>query len=159
MTPVPTATTMQLLAHHPQDAVDRLICLGTRGLFAHVAVAFHGGTMIYEAVPRHGVRAVAAGAYFTRHARREYAAFDVPGADEAAGEAFARTQIGKRYDWRAILGFATLDRRTRERAGYWQCAEFAYAVIARAGVPLFSPERTNPAQLWPSLLPLSPLLR
>ena len=147
---------MQLLAHRPQDWTDRIICLGTRGLFSHVAVLI--GPNVFEAVPGAGVRAVDAARYFAAHPRQQYDVFAVPGADEAAGERFARAQLGKPYDWRSVLGFATLDRATRERAGYWQCAEFVYAVIARAGVPLFSPERTNPAQLWPSLLPLSPRL-
>ena len=102
----------------------------------------HG--LIYEAVPGAGVRCVPDAEYFPCNPPERYAFFVVAGVDEAAGEAFARLQLGKRYDWRAILGFATLDRATRERAGYWQCAEFAYAVIARAGVPLFAPGRTNP---------------
>ena len=144
---------MQLLAHRPADFTDRLICFWTRGLFSHVAVLCSG--RIYEAVPGAGVRCVDVVDYFAAHSIGQYEIFDIPGADGAAAEKFARSQLGKPYDWRSIIGFATLDRATRERAGYWQCAEFAYVMCAKAGVWLFAPDRTNPADLSPSLLPLS----
>lgn len=67
---------------------------------------------------------------------------------------WALTQVGKPYDWRAILGMAA-DRNWREDDA-WFCSELVAMAFEQAGSPLFNPDmqvwRVTPRDVLMSLL-------
>lgn len=62
---------------------------------------------------------------------------------------FARNQIGKRYDWRALFGLTT-PTRDWERPEQWDCAELVAAAInAGARRPIFRDKaRVTPQMIY-----------
>lgn len=68
----------------------------------------------------------------------------------------ARTQLGKKYDYRAILRFITRKRKLKidDR---WFCSELVYWACQRAGVNLLA-DTVHPSLVSPELLSYSPLL-
>ena len=91
--------------------------------WSHVAIV-DGDTVIEAVWPR--VRQTSLQHLIETHRDHEFAEVRVD--DEAAALAFARAQIGKRYDWRALFGLTT-PTRDWERPDQWDCAELAAAVI------------------------------
>jgi len=70
-------------------------------------------------------------------------------------EAFARLQIGKRYDYLGVLRF--LNRRKVVSNGRWFCSELVFEAFMLEGIELLA--RTNSSRVSPGLLARSPLLR
>lgn len=73
----------------------------------------------------------------------------LPCDDPAAALRAARTQLGRPYDWKALVGF--LLRRNWEDERAWFCSEFVAWAIARGGSPLFRTSvlrRVTPQHLW-----------
>lgn len=70
-------------------------------------------------------------------------------------ESFARTQIGKRYDYLGVLRF--LNRRQIVSNGKWFCSELVFAAFYLSNIDLLA--RTEPCRVSPGLLARSPLLR
>ena len=79
--------------------------------------------------------------------------FEVSGVNEAF--AWALTQQGKKYDWRAILGLA-VDRSWQER-GRWFCSELVAAAFEKINLPLLN-FYAPVAFITPRDLMLSPLV-
>ena len=67
---------------------------------------------------------------------------------------FLRTQLGKKYDFGAILGFLT--RCGKERLGKWFCSELVFCAFQEAGIDLLC--RIEPHKVSPGRLSTSPLL-
>lgn len=63
-----------------------------------------------------------------------------------------RSQVGKSYDWLAILGF--LFRRDWQRDDYWICSELVAWALIKAGVNVILKKRwrVDPTDLYYSLL-------
>ncbi|WP_296574126.1 hypothetical protein [Zoogloea sp.] len=83
-----------------------------------------------------------------KHARIEF--IDVPMPDEDAALSAARSQVGKGYDWRALLGIVLRARRLAEK-DRWFCSELVAWVAEQGGRPLFRGEvlrRVTPQHLW-----------
>jgi len=66
----------------------------------------------------------------------------------------ARSQVGKPYDWKAILGFAV--RRDWQDEGQWFCSELALWCAMQAGLRMLNLDRID--RCSPETLLLSPLL-
>ena len=119
-----------------------------RAAVSHVALVDRDRGEVIEAVMFHGVRtrpledAIAAASY---HAIRT---ITVPRPADAI--AAARSQIGKRYDWRANLGVGL--RTDWQDADAWNCIELAAWAIGQGGRRLFHDDRNH--RLWPELLHL-----
>ena len=62
--------------------------------------------------------------------------YSVPNA--AAGIAWARSQVGKEYDWRGVFGIALAPDRNWQDESDWFCFELAAAALAHAGRDLFA---------------------
>ena len=74
---------------------------------------------------------------------------DLPCADPAAAMAWARSQVGKPYDWRSDLGIAF--HRLWTDPGQWECAGLIAAAFIAGGTPLFRADalgRVTPQMLW-----------
>ena len=67
---------------------------------------------------------------------------------------FLDSEVGSRYDFRALFSFIT--RRDRHRDGAWICSELAFAAALLYGVRLL--DRIEPHAVSPGLLDLSPML-
>jgi uncharacterized protein YycO len=62
-------------------------------------------------------------------------------------QAFLEDQLGKPYDWRGVLRFATRSRRHSDRR--WFCSELVAAACESAGAPLFN---MPPWKITPGLI-------
>ena len=74
---------------------------------------------------------------------------DFPCADPASALDWARLQVGRPYDWRAILGFVF--HRDWADPHEWFCSEFVAEAFAEGGSPLLRPGalgRVTPQDLW-----------
>lgn len=80
---------------------------------------------------------------------------EVPDAAGAAILAFARSQIGKPYDYRSILGFVI--KRDWQEPDSWFCSELVAAAFVAAGMPLLRTDEVS--RISPSTLSLSPFLK
>ena len=72
----------------------------------------------------------------------------LPVHDEAAALAFLLGQVGRPYDWGAIVGW--FRRGGWARADAWFCSELVPAAAAAGGLALYRPEawRITPGHLW-----------
>ena len=68
--------------------------------------------------------------------------------------AFALAEVGKGYDYWAIVRFVS--RRRMPDNDRWFCSELVFAALAHVGVRIF--ERIEPWAVSPGLLAISPLL-
>lgn len=112
--------------------------------WSHVAIV--DGDYVIEAVwPR--VRRVPLAHVIETHRDHEFAEIDVE--LESVAQSFAGSQIGKRYDWRALFGLIT-PTRDWERSDQWDCAELVAAAInAGARRPIFRDKaRVTPQMIY-----------
>lgn len=91
--------------------------------WSHVAIV-DGDTAIEAVWPR--VRRVPLAHLLETHRDHELAEIDVE--LESVAMSFVGSQIGKRYDWRALFGLIT-PTRDWERTEQWTCAELVAAAI------------------------------
>ncbi len=70
--------------------------------------------------------------------------------------AWAQTQLGKTYDYAAILRFVTRNQSERTDNGKWFCSEFAFVAAQKADVTLL--KRIDPVNVSPGHFILSPVL-
>lgn len=100
-----------------------------------------------DATFRHGgVRVRTLSELLAESSAVEWAEVEVP--DETAGMALLGAQLGKKYDWTALVGFVL--RANWAKPSRWFCSELAAAVIQAAGRRLLREElsRVTPGLLW-----------
>lgn len=80
---------------------------------------------------------------------KDFEVVDITVGSDVSALAFASSQIGKRYDWRALFGLVT-PTRDWERPEEWDCAELVAASINYGStVPLFRDKaRVTPQMLY-----------
>jgi uncharacterized protein YycO len=74
---------------------------------------------------------------------------ELPCSDPASAVAWARAQVGKRYDLLAVVGFAF--HRTWTDTRQWFCSEFVAMAFGEGHTPLFRDaaiHRVTPQDLW-----------
>lgn len=104
----------------------------TRSKFSHVLIK--DGDYAIEARAFHGVRRVPMAQALQGVYRLEVIEIETHKAEQIM-QAY-RSQIGKGYDYKAILGFV-LKRRSWHHAGRWICSELAAWGFAVVGEPVF----------------------
>ncbi len=127
---------------HPMSAAIRL---GTWSDWSHVAII--DGDVVIEATAPAGVRRFPV-VQAIDHARKA-AIGDLPCRDPQAVIAAAAYQIGKPYDYTAIVGFGL--HRDWQEDDAWFCSELVAWAFQHAGDPLFRAEclrRVTPQHLW-----------
>lgn len=134
---------MKLLFARRHTVGSLLIRFACWSHWSHVAV-LHGDEVIEAVWPR--VRTVPFEEW-----KREWSAWelvDFPCPDDAAGYAFARAQIGKRYDWTALVGIAF--RQDWAKDSWWFCSEHSAASVHAARRTLFRAKlpRVTPQHLY-----------
>lgn len=127
---------------HPMSAAIRL---GTWSDWSHVAII--DGDEVIEAVALAGVRRFPVVQAIARAKRA--VVVELPCLDPRAVIAAAASQIGKPYDYSAILGLGL--RRDWQEDDAWFCSELVAWAFQQAGLPLFRAEclrRVTPQHLW-----------
>lgn len=127
---------------HPMSAAIRV---GTWSDWSHVAII--DGDEVIEATAPAGVRRFPV-VRSINHAKRG-AIVELPCRDPQAVIAAAASQIGKPYDYTAILGLGL--RRDWQEEDAWFCSELVAWAFQHAGEPLFRAEclrRVTPQHLW-----------
>lgn len=126
----------------PMSAAIR-IC--TWSDWSHVAII--DGDVVIEATAPAGVRRFPV-VQAIDHAKRAQLV-ELPCRDPQAVIAAAASQIGKPYDYTAIVGLGL--HRDWQEDDAWFCSELVAWAFERAGEPLFRPEvmrRVTPQHLW-----------
>ena len=117
--------------------------------WSHVALV--DGDTVIEATAAHGVRRAPRAEAICRAA--DYAFVELPATDPAAVIAAAAGEIGKPYDFTALVGLAL--RRDWQDCDAWFCSELIAWAFEATGQPLLRAEvvrRVTPQHLW-MLLP------
>ena len=128
-------------SHHPMSAVIRAC---TWSMWSHVALV--AGPCAIEAVTT-GVRKVPVLDAMDRAKRA--AVVELPCRDPRAVIAAAESQLGKPYDFTAIVGLGL--HRDWQEDDRWFCSELVAWAFEKAGEPLFRAEvlrRVTPQHLW-----------
>ena len=134
--------------------ISRLIRWRTWSPYSHAAWLCRDGTVI-EAWPG-GVQWVSG--LLTQHKERTVVeVYEIVGLTEEQRtriETFLVDQIGKPYDYLAILGFML--RKPLQKPSRWFCSELIFSACQSAGVNLLA--RIPPWKVSPDMLALSPQL-
>lgn len=150
--------TMQILFIAACDPWSLLVSWITRSPWSHVVVVFSDGTT-FEARALRGVFRSTLAAHM-RGMRWTYRweVANMPGGavDAASARAWCESQVGRAYDWLALVNFLLpwVARRLDVRS-HWFCSEFAARASQEAGGRLL---RQDDARISPAMLYLSPLL-
>ena len=121
------------------------IRLGTWSDWSHVAII--DGDEVIEATAPAGVRRFPV-VQAINHAKRA-AVVELPCRDPRAVIAAAESQLGKPYDFTAIVGLGL--HRDWQEDDRWFCSELVAWAFEKAGEPLFRAEvlrRVTPQHLW-----------
>ena len=135
--------------------ISRIIRWRTWSDYSHAAWVCRDGTVIEAWVG--GVRRVP-GLLSQHKEDTTIELYEVAGLTEDQRdriEAFLAAQIGKPYDYTAILGFAL--RKDTQNPAKWFCSELVFAGCQSAAINLLA--RIPPWKVSPDLLVLSPLLK
>lgn len=115
--------------------------------WSHEAVVMEDGASVVDATFSHGgVRLRPLADVLAVSSQYKFRDIEVP--DPAAGYAFARSQIGKPYDWSGALGLGL--HRDWQTEDAWWCSELSEAVLAAAGRCRFvnNPRRVTQQHSW-----------
>ena len=138
----------RLLFSTSNSPFSALIRAATWSHWSHVAIV--DGETVIEATATAGVVRTPLWRALARS--KHYALVDLPCADPLAAIAAAAGEIGKPYDYSAILGLAL--RRDWQEDDAWFCSELVAWAFDVSGQPLIRAEmarRITPHHLW--LLP------
>ena len=139
---------MTLLFSTTRGPVSGLIRFFTWSDFSHVDAVLPDGTLLGARAGGVKIRP----ADYLGSAKTARFHVDLTPEQEAAAWAFLRNQIGKRYDFTAIIGF--LFRRDWQRDGAWFCSELIAAACALAAK--FPLVRETKGRVTPRDLLISP---
>ena len=129
-------------SHHPMSSVIRAC---TWSSWSHVAII--DGDEVIEAMAPNGVRRFPV-VQAIDHAKRA-AIVELPCMDHQAVIDAAKSQLGKPYDYTAIVGLGL--HRDWQEDDAWFCSELVAWSFAQAGESLFRAEvlrRITPQHLW-----------
>lgn len=142
--------TGRVLLFKGRGFLSQIIRWQSRSRYSHAALQLRDGSVI-EAWQFKGVH--------MKYIRdwRHIEAYDIAhttGAQWHRIEEFAKSQLGKPYDYRGVFSFITRSRPTDNSR--WFCSELVFAAADHAGIHLL--ERTSPGYVSPGVLALSPRL-
>lgn len=135
---------MRLIFCASQSPGSLLIRAATWSPWSHVAIV-DGDDAIEAVCPT--VRVSPLVEVIARHSSFAFAT--LPCANPVAAINAARSQIGKPYDLKALVGMAL--HRDWQEDDSWFCSELVAWAIAQGGTPLFRPDavrRVTPQHLW-----------
>lgn len=109
--------------------------------WSHCGIVTPEDTVI-EALAWKGVVETPFAEFSERISKYDVKFIEVP--DAAAGIAWARSQVGQRYDWWSVIGLGL--RREWGRPNDWNCGELCEGAVERSGRTRFdrTPRRITP---------------
>jgi len=137
--------TVRLLFSSSKSPLGALICAATWSRWSHVALI--DGDEVVEATPFYGVRRIKLADAIGQ--AKEAATVELPAREPQRIIGAARSQLGKPYDWTAVLGLGL--RRDWQGRDAWFCSELIAWSAAEAGEPWYRCEslrRVTPQHLW-----------
>lgn len=136
---------MRLVFAHKHTPGSWLIRIATWSRWSHVAVV-DGSDVIESTLQHGGVKRRPLFEFLDEYRHFEFAEWSLP--DEPAAMAFLQAQLGKPYDWTALLGFAL--RRDWAEDDAWFCNELAEAAAVAGGRQRFrgALSRITPGVSW-----------
>lgn len=136
---------IQLLFSSSGSPISTLIRAATWSHWSHVGLVANGE--VIEATPLYGVRQIKLEDAINRAS--DSALVELPARDPQRIFQAVRSQLGKPYDWRAVLGLGL--RRDWQERDAWFCSELIAWAAAEAGEPWYRCEslrRVTPQHLW-----------
>lgn len=125
-----------------------MVRFGTWSKWSHVGlvVSQDGLDHVIDSRPFHGVKERPLSDFLNHAVSYEFKDVEVENA--AAGIAWARSQIGKPYDWGGVISFAT--HRDWAEENCWFCSELTESAIKAAGRLRFTVDvqRISPQTCW-----------
>lgn len=113
------------------------------GAWSHCAVITPDNTVV-ESRAFHGVVETPLDEFLSRYPRYQIVDIECPNPD--LGVAWARSQLGKGYDYLSIFGMAL--RRSWQSTDKWHCAELLEMASIKSGKERF---RDSPSHISPNL--------
>jgi len=136
---------VQLLFSSTCSPLSWLIRICTWSTFSHVALV--DGDQVIESMPGFGVRRISLTAALRETSRHERV--NLPANAPAQVLAAAASQIGRAYDYNAVLGLSL--HRDWQQDNAWFCSELIAWAFQQAGEPLFRAEcmrRVTPQHIY-----------
>lgn len=121
---------MKILVASSNSIGSILIKLFTFSSWSHTAVMFDEHTVI-DSIFKCGVRRITLSEF--KHEYPKVYEIDVDIPDEYASKDFALRQLGKKYDFTAILGIIFRNRKWEED-DKWFCAELTETICVKGGL-------------------------
>jgi len=114
--------------------------------WSHVSVLYERSHVVDATLTHGGVRLRRLAELLDEASAVEWVEVDLP--DEAAASAFMAQQLGKRYDWTALVGIVL--RADWADPSRWFCSELAAAAVQAGGRRLLREDlaRVTPGLLW-----------
>lgn len=141
---------MKIALYKGTGLIEKAILWFCRGGYSHAAIVLNDGSIV-EAYPFKGVRHRKC--IEDQMKKCIVDVYEIPTTleqDEII-ENFLSLQIGKKYDWIAILGFVLHKTKTgRKQYAKWICSELVFATLRKANVLLL--ERIEAWEVSPTLL-------
>lgn len=134
--------------------MSRLIEWQTRGEYSHAALLV--GETLYESWQSAGVRKKEGWGYDPSDKTVSLFQFGHSYEDESRVTQFLEKQIGKKYDWLAIVRFLTRTHILPDDKKRWFCSELVFTALASAEIDLF--KRTKGWEVSPDMIKRSGLL-
>jgi uncharacterized protein YycO len=137
---------MKLIYTHKKRSISSfLIRIFTFSKFSHCAVDLGAGFVI-DTVLKTGVRLTSVKDFDAMYPDQTVLEIDLP--DKNLAHYFAMQQVGKPYDWSAIVSLAT--QRDWQESDKWFCSELLEAILAAGGLKRFRDEvyKITPQQSW-----------
>lgn len=130
---------MRVLFAKSNTPISMAIRVDTWSSCSHVALLEPDGKHVIEARFPQGVQRVTLEAFIADNT--SVWCRDIPCRNEPAAIAWAKTQIGHKYDWSALLGFPL--HRDWAHSGEWFCSELVAMAFEKGGSPLFNSDEIN----------------
>lgn len=141
-------------AHVGTGVVSRLIRWQQRSDVSHISLIDNDNRLI-ESLEFRGVTDARTLESVRNEQRVDVYSVLVAPEQHARAIQWARSQVGKKYDYWSVLRFVTR-RDARENNGKWFCSELAFVAAQEAGVALL--KRIPASEVSPGHFVMSPLL-
>lgn len=116
------------------------------GRWSHCAIVVDGGRAVVEARAFHGVLLTPWSKFVRRYGSSRVSLQAIACPAPAVGELWAKQQVGKPYDYGAVLG--ALVRESWQDESRWMCSELVEAALVQAGARRF---RDMPSRISPNI--------
>ena len=127
---------VQLVFSRNKGLISRLVCFFTRSEFSHVDLYDPKSNTVIGSIAPAGVREIPLQEMLTSCSKAVVKTMS--NIDDKKILAYARSKIGAKYDWTAMLGF--IFRQLFDNPSRYFCSELVVLAFTRAGYPIVNDE-------------------